>query len=223
MLLELPSILKAADLNRIVSIISAGHFVNGTGTAAGSALQVKRNLQLDPKSAECLEAGDYLLDKLRSDALFEAATMPARVTPPKFSRYSDGMQYGNHLDSPLMGGTTRLRTDIAVTVFLADPQCYEGGELSIETGYGTQRIKGAAGSCVIYPANTFHRVEPVTAGERVVAFFWIQSIVRDAEKRRIAYDLANVTEFLDPGNARLPHVELLRKCRANLTRMWAET
>jgi len=191
-------------------------------TASGSAVQVKSNEQLDVQTDLARQAGQLLIDKLRTNPLFEAATLPARIVPPRFSRYRTGMRYGDHLDAPLMTGLPPLRTDIAVTVFLTDPGGYAGGELVIDTDYGVQRFKGGAGDCVIYPAHMFHRVEFVSAGERIVAFFWIQSLVREPARRRILFDLAGVTEFLDQTSPSGAHIETLRRCHANLIRMWAD-
>jgi PKHD-type hydroxylase len=204
-------------------MISAGEFVPGARTAAGSAAQVKNNEQLHAQSDIARQAGQLLIEKLRQSAVFEAATLPARIVPPRFSRYQTGMCYGYHLDAPLMGSLPPVRTDIAVTVSLTEPGNYDGGELIIDTDYGTQRFKGGPGDCIIYPAHLFHRVEEVSRGERVVGFFWIQSLVRDPEQRRMLFDLAGVIEFLDQTSPPGQYVETLRRCSANLIRMWAHT
>src|SRR5829696_8507357 len=180
MLVRICDVLDADDLDAIRAETARGDFVSGAATAAGSAAEVKHNLQLPVGSDAASTAGGRLLDRLRSNPIFEAAALPRRISPPRFSRYEAGMRYGDHLDGPLMGGDAALmRTDVAVTVFLSDPQSYDGGELVIDTDSGIQRCKGAAGDCVVYPASTFHRVESVTRGVRLAAFLWVQSLVRD--------------------------------------------
>jgi PKHD-type hydroxylase len=222
MLLKIAKVIDADMVSTLREMISGGEFVSGLKTAAGSAAQVKDNEQLDVQSDVAQQAGQLLIDKLRQNPVFKAATLPARVLPPRFSRYQPGMRYGDHLDAPLMLDLPPLRTDIAVTIFLADPSSYDGGELAIDTDYGIQHFKGGAGDCIIYPADTVHRVEPVSRGERIVSFFWIQSLVRDPEKRRILFDLAGVIEFLDQTSRPGLHVETLRRCNVNLIRMWAD-
>jgi PKHD-type hydroxylase len=202
-------------------MISAGPFVLGSLTAAGSAARVKNNEQLDVNSEIAQQAGQLLIDTLRTNPVFEAATLPARIVSPRFSRCGPGMGYGDHLDAPLMARLPPIRTDIAVTVFLAEPNSYDGGELTIHTDYGTHRFKGSAGDCIVYPAHMLHRVEVVSRGERIVSFFWIQSVVRDPEQRRILFDLAEAVEALDRASQPGLDVETLRRCRANLIRMWA--
>jgi PKHD-type hydroxylase len=223
MLIELRNAISEDVAKELVAMTSAARFVSGLATAAGSAAQVKHNVQLDVNSDLSQQAGGYLLKKLRENVLFEAATLPARVVPPRFSRYYPGMRYGDHLDAPLMGDLPPLRTDIAVTVFLADPATYDGGELVIDTDYGIQRVKGGFGDCVIYPANTIHRVEEVTRGERAVGFLWIQSLVRDPAKRKILFDLIGTAEYLDHTTRGGHHVDVLRRTHSNLIRMWAES
>lgn len=222
MLLELANVLDATTVRALLDMICPAEFVSGVQTAVGTAARIKSNEQLDVDAEVTRQAGALLLDTLRQNPLFEAATLPAHIVPPRFSRYRAGMRYGDHLDAPLMGGLPPVRTDIAVTVFLADPATYAGGELTIDTDYGVQRFKGGAGDCVIYPAHMFHRVERVDSGERIVGFFWIQSLVRDPARRKILFDLSGVTEFLDQTASPAGHIELLRRCSANLTRMWAD-
>jgi PKHD-type hydroxylase len=222
MLLEIAKVIDRDTVNALVDLISAGEFVSGLTTAAGSAARVKSNEQLDAQTDVARQAGQLLIEKLRQNPVFEAATLPARIVPPRFSRYRAGMRYGDHLDAPLIAGLPPLRTDIAITVFLADPSSYAGGELAIDADCGVQRFKGGAGDCVIYPAHMVHRVEPVGDGERIVSFFWIQSLIRDPARRRILFDLAGVTEFLDQTSPPGAHIETLRRCNANLIRMWAD-
>jgi len=138
-------------------------------------------------------------------------------------RYDAGMSYGDHLDLPLMGTANgAIRTDISATVFLSDSADYEGGELVFASDYGTHRVRGKAGEAVLYPASTLHRVEPVLRGTRLVAITWIQSLVRDAAKRKIVFDLAQVATALDATGTNDEHARCLRQSQFNLLRMWAE-
>lgn len=221
MILEMSQVISKQMVEKLLDLVMAGELVSGLKTAVGSASRVKHNQQLEDESDHARLGGELLVEALRSNPIFEAATLPAQIVPPRFSVYRPGMRYGNHLDAPLMGEGRTVRTDLAITVFLADPKTYEGGELVIDTDHGIQRIKGGLGDCVIYPANTFHRVEQVIRGERIVAFLWIQSLVRDPAKRKILFDLTGVTEFLDQTTPHGLHIEQLRRCLANLTRMWA--
>jgi PKHD-type hydroxylase len=221
MVLEIPNVVDRETVDRLMTMIAGGSFVPGSRTAAGAAARVKNNEQLDVHSEPAQQAGTLLIDTLRANPVFEAATLPARIVAPRFSRCGPGMGYGDHLDAPLMSDLPPIRTDIAVTVFLADAANYDGGELTIHTDYGPHRFKGSAGHCVVYPADMVHRVEPVTRGERIVSFFWIQSLVRDPERRRILFDLAEAVECIDGGADPRMNLETLRRCHANLIRMWA--
>jgi PKHD-type hydroxylase len=221
MVLEIPNVVDRETVDRLLTMIAGGSFVSGSRTAAGAAARVKNNEQLDVHSETAQQAGTLLIATLRANPVFEAATLPARIVAPRFSRCGPGMGYGDHLDAPLMSDLPPIRTDIAVTVFLADAANYDGGELTIHTDYGPHRFTGGAGHCVVYPADMLHRVEVVTRGERIVSFFWIQSLVRDPERRRILFDLADAVECLDGAAHPRIDVERLRRCHANLIRMWA--
>lgn len=221
MLLELKQVIDIPTVGRLRELIAAGPFVPGSESARGTAAGVKNNRQLDRHCDAARCAGQLVIDSLRQNPVFEAATWPDRIVPPRFSCYGPGMTYGDHLDAPVMTDTFPTRTDIAVTLFLTDSASYDGGELAIHTDYGVQSFKGDAGDCVIYPADSLHRVEPVRRGERIVSFFWIQSLIRDPAKRRILFDLAGVLEHLDRTSPPGTHLEILRRSNANLIRMWA--
>ena len=218
MLIELQNVIDKECVKQLVTLIDRGPVEPGTKTAAGPAADVKNNLQLIASSETAREARELLLSKLQSDAMFAAATFPAKFAPPRFSRYDVGMSYGEHLDSPVMGST---RVDISVTLFLNDQTEYDGGDLVIDTGYGIKTIRGNAGDCVIYPSNTHHRVAEVTRGARYAAIVWIQSMVRDPARRRILYDMGRAVRNLDLFSKPNPQIEIIRRCHANLIRMWA--
>jgi PKHD-type hydroxylase len=222
MLVVLPKVVPADKLGQVRDVVRAGSFVSGKGSAAGSASRVKNNLQLAQESVEARAAGQILVTALRAHAAFQAASYPAAMTTPAICKYEPGMAYGDHVDSPLMGRTPLLRCDIAVTVALSDGASYEGGELVIDVDGMPQRFKGDAGDCILYPADTLHRVEPVTNGERLVAVFWIQSLIRTPGHRRILFDMSEVLEHLDR-NAPGPHAEKLRRTYLNLIRLWSDS
>lgn len=223
MLLPIPKVVPPDHLGPIHSAIATGTFVSGKTSAVGSAARVKNNLQLPIQSDEARRGSQLLLAALRANATFQAGSFPAAMTTPCFCKYGPGMSYGDHIDSPLMGGTPLLRCDIAVTVSLSDGSSYDGGELVIDVAGVPQRWKGDAGDALLYPADTLHRVEPVTRGERIVAVFWIQSLIREPGNRRILFDLAEVLEHLDRNSSPGPHIEKLRRSYINLVRLWSDS
>jgi len=223
MLLPIPKVVREDQLGPLRSAILAGEFVSGKSSAVGSAARVKNNLQLPTQTDQARKGSQLLIAALRSNTTFQSATYPAAMTTPAFCKYQRGMSYGDHIDSPLMGSTPLLRCDIAVTVCLSDSSSYEGGELVIDVAGVPKRWKGDAGDCIVYPADTLHRVEAVTKGERVVAVFWIQSLIRDPAQRRILFDLAEALEHLDRHVPAGPHIENVRRSYINLIRLWSDS
>lgn len=212
---------SAGVLARIREAIAGGSFIAGRETAVGGAARLKHNLQLAPDSTAAAKAAELLVGALQGNAAFQAATWADAMMTPLFARYEPGMSYGNHIDGALMGEAPMLlRCDIAVTVALADGSTYEGGELVIDAAGVSSAWKGKAGDAIVYPADTLHRVSPVTRGVREVAVFWIQSLVRDAGRRRILYDLKSALDVLDVSPQPPPHVDALRRSYFNLIRMW---
>ncbi|MBC8132421.1 MAG: Fe2+-dependent dioxygenase [Deltaproteobacteria bacterium] len=203
-------------------MLRGGPYVSGRGTAVGGAARLKNNVQLAPSSPAAEQAAQVLVAALNDSAAFQAATWIDAMMTPLFCRYEPGMTYGDHIDAAIMGEPPNLvRCDIAVTVCLSDASSYDGGELVIDAAGVAGRWKGNAGDCVIYPAGTLHRVEPVTRGARDVAVLWIQSLVRDPGQRRILFDLTTVLEQLDRSGTPGPQIEALRRSYFNLVRMWA--
>lgn len=226
MLTVIEKVLDAAALVDYRGRLASAEWEDGRRTASGPALEVKANLQLGAESALAEALGRDLLARLGRHPEFLSAALPARIYPPRFNCYREGGHYGAHVDAsimrdPLSGRT--LRTDLSATLFLADPDDYDGGELEIETGFGTQPVKLAAGDMVLYPATSLHRVSPVTRGQRHAAFFWIQSLVREAEKRRTLYELDLSIRQLTGGHAADPALTRLTGVYHNLLRDWAET
>lgn len=227
MLLKIPQILDAAGVARAQNLMAAAPWVDGRTTAGAQAAQVKNNQQLQPGSEPHRELQALVLQALDRHPLFFSATLPKRVLPPLFNRYAGTANtYGDHVDQAiryLPGGTQRVRTDISCTLFLADPVDYDGGELVIADTYGEQRVKLAAGDMVIYPGTSVHRVEPVTRGARLASFFWIESMVRGDDQRRLLYEMDMSLMKLRGEMGETPELVQLTGTYHNLLRMWADT
>lgn len=222
-------ILCIGDLldNQTISAIQAAlvdtSFLDGRQTAGWHARLVKDNEQADGRSPGVQRIKAQIESVLAANPLFQMASRPKRLSPIIISRYRSGMHYGNHVDDPLMGGGDgRLRTDLSFTLFLSDPSSYEGGELVTDTTAGEQSWKLAAGSLVLYPSSTLHRVEPVTTGVRLAAVGWIQSLIRDPAHREILFDLDTVRRQLFERDGKSREFDLITKSLANLQRQWVE-
>ena len=194
--------------------------MDGKLTAGWHARTVKQNLQAAVGDPAMSEAGRLVGEALGRSELFRSAALPRRIRPPLLSRYEPGMTYGTHIDDAVMA--SELRADLSLTLFLESPESYEGGALVIESTGGEQSFKLPAGAAILYPANTLHRVEPVTLGARHVALTWIQSMVRDADKREILFDLDAVRRSSFRASGKTHEFDLLAKSYANLLRLWAE-
>jgi len=222
MLLEIERVLSPDDLTALRAVLARAEFTSGKATAKGDAERVKHNLELPRTSVAAKEAGAIVLRCFRDHPIADAAAAPKAILPPMFNRFDPGMSYGNHLDWPL-ASDPQLRCDISVTIFLSDPSDYDGGELVIETDYGARACKGSAGDCVLYPSSMLHRIEPVTRGSRLAAVFWIQSLVRNPDCRRILFDLWSVSSATDLANKGGALSARLRRSYCNLLRMWSES
>lgn len=217
------NVLTTNEIDRLQAIFDASdNFIDGRKTAGRRAKRVKNNQQLDAGSDDLTEAQTIILTALNRNPTFRRLAVPKRIAPPLISRYGTGMSYGLHVDDAMMSGGT-LRSDISLTVFLNDPDQYEGGELIIHSGgsAGTM-VKGKAGSAVIYAANTLHRVAEVTSGERRVAVSWCQSLVRGAEQRAILADMAKVRDLLFSTAPDAEETDAAARSYSNLLRLWAE-
>jgi PKHD-type hydroxylase len=219
MIMQIENVLTAnavAELREALQA-EASAFKPGAATAGWHARDVKRNEQAAGPAA--IKAVKDVQAALLANSVFKAVARPKQLTGWLVSRYGPGMEYGLHIDDALMGG---IRTDLSFTVFVAEPGSYEGGELLIEGNDGTSSIKLPAGSAVVYPTTSLHRVAPVTAGERLVVVGWVRSYIRNGEQREILFDLDHsVTQLREAGAAR-PILDRILKTRANLMRMWAE-
>jgi PKHD-type hydroxylase len=226
MLIQIPEVLAPAELAEVRRLVEGAEWVDGNVTSGAQAALAKRNRQLPEDSSAAKRAGEIVLDALGRSSLFMAAALPAKVWPPLFNRYGGGEQFGVHVDNAVRvkrGGVERLRSDLSATLFLTDPESYEGGELTVEDTYGTHSVKLAAGDLILYPASSLHHVTPVTSGERVASFFWIQSMIRDDTQRRVLFDLDVAVQRLaaEVGQAHASVVALTGTYH-NLLRMWAE-
>ena len=219
MLLTIGQILADGELAQIQATVARLRYEDGRATAGWHAARVKKNMQA--RTSVTLDLlREQLAKALRAHPVFEAAVRPKLLTPLMISRTAVGGHYGSHVDSALMGG---LRTDVSFTLFLSDPASYTGGELVIESANGEDGYKPPAGTVVVYPSTALHRVEPVAAGERYAAIGWAQSLVRDAAKRELLFDLETATRRLFEAQGKTAHFDLLAKTSANLLRMWADT
>jgi PKHD-type hydroxylase len=226
MLITIPHILNNDEIQQFRQNLQAAVWQEGKLTAGSLAANVKHNQQVDEHSENAISLGNYILKKLGNHPLFISAAMPHRIYPPKFNRYVQGEYYGTHVDGaimPVSGSSVILRSDISATLFLSEPDEYEGGELMIETPFGAQEVKLQAGDMVLYPSSSLHQVAAVTQGVRLCAFFWIQSLVRDEGKRTLLFDLDQSIQALSMTRKK-DDAEILRLSSVyhNLVRQWAE-
>src|SRR5277367_6402384 len=188
MFLPIPGVLNEEQLATVRASLNGEQapWVDGRVSAGHQGMLVKNNQQLDEASAMARELGHFVLTQLERHALFISAVLPNKVYPPMFNRYGEGMQFGTHVDGTVRmipGSGQKLRTDLSATLFLAEPQSYDGGELVVESDFGSQSAKYAAGDLVVYSASLRHRVNAITHGERLASVFWIQSLIREDTRR----------------------------------------
>src|SRR3546814_257493 len=199
MLIAVPDLLSSAEVADIRAIIDAAEWVDGNATSGHQSALAKQNEQLPEDSEAATQAGRLILEALGRSPLFFASALPLKIYPPLFNRYGVGQLFDTHVDNAIRlkrGSDFRIRSDLSITVFLEATEHYDGGELLIEDHYGVQRVKLPAGHAVVYPSSSLHRVTPITRGQRVASFFWLQSMVRDAEKRRTLFDLDRAVQRL---------------------------
>ena len=227
MLLQIPEVLTKEQVLQFRQAMDQAEWIDGNATSGEQSALAKRNMQLQEGSPLARQLGDLIQDALGANALFFSAALPLKVYPPLFNRYASGETFGVHVDNAirhLRGTSFRIRSDLSATLFLAEPDEYDGGELVIEDTYGTQSIKLPAGHMVLYPATSLHRVTPVTRGARVASFFWIQSMVRDGEARTLLFQLDQAIQALvmEHGHGHA-QVIALTGIYHNLMRRWAES
>ncbi len=216
------NVLNKKQLQRINALYDTAEFADGKETATGGAKEIKENEQMKV-SEELQEINTIIQDALNNHLSFKSAVLPLRMREVRLSKYSKGMYYGQHMDSPIMGSDeNRMRSDVSVTVFLSSPEAYAGGELMISTSLGEQAFKLNAGDIIAYPSTTLHRVAPVTGGERRVAIMWIQSLVKDPLQRETLFDMDKIRRKLITLAPDSDEVELANKVYTNLVRRWSE-
>ncbi|QUT05979.1 Fe2+-dependent dioxygenase [Sphingobium phenoxybenzoativorans] len=226
MMIPIPGLLDAEGVARVRALIDTAQWVDGNVTSGFQSALAKRNLQLPEDSAEAQQAAQIVFDAVSRNALFIAAALPLRVFPPLFNSYGGGQAFDTHVDNAIRiqkGTGFRVRSDLSATLFLEDPDDYDGGELTVETNFGVQQVKLPAGDMILYPASSLHRVEPVTRGRRVASFFWIQSMVRDDSQRQTLFDLDSAIQAVAATQGQgAPEVIKLTGVYHNLLRRWAD-
>jgi PKHD-type hydroxylase len=225
MIVQVPNVLNAEQIVHCREVMNRAAWIDGRVTAGYQSAVVKHNRQLPENSPEARELGEMIVAALERAPLFITAALPHRVFPPLFNRYEIGETFGAHLDNSIRqipGTPYRIRTDISATLFLSALEDYDGGELVVDDVYGAHTVKLPAGDMVVYPASSLHHVNPVTRGERLASFFWVQSMVRDDGARTVLFDLDMA---INKVNQAIPHhgaVVELTNCYHNLLRRFAE-
>jgi len=222
MLTRLTDVLDSAQLEDVRKLMSGGRFVDGVLSAGRAAQRVKNNQELSADERLMRQLNNLVMGGLVRHPVYRSAAMPLKVAAPYYARYTTGMSYGDHVDDPVMGQGDLYRSDISVTIFLSSPDDYDGGELVIQTPFGEQRVKLPAGDAVIYPSSTRHRVTEIIRGERIVAVSWIQSMIRDPDKRALLHELNLAREKLLLEKPDAEETARVNHAYINLVRMWSE-
>ncbi|NER80569.1 MAG: Fe2+-dependent dioxygenase [Leptolyngbya sp. SIO1D8] len=223
MILCIGNVLTPDELKLITAKLRETEFIDGKATAGWHARLVKNNTQLPQKSPVLEELRSRINKAIQRNPLFQMAVRPKRIHPLLVSRYEVGMAYGTHTDDALMNRQKQvMRSDVSFTLFLNEPETYQGGELIIESAQGEQDYKLSAGAMIVYPSSTLHRVEAVTQGMRLAAVSWVQSLVRDPHEREILFDLDTARQSLFEQSGKTREFDLLSKTHANLLRKWAD-
>jgi PKHD-type hydroxylase len=228
MMLAIPEVLTRDQVAALRGdlLTAEESWVDGRSSAGWQGAPVKRNQQIDERSEIAARAGSLILSALETNPAFISAALPNRVYPPMFNRYGEGMTFGAHVDGgvrldPRTGA--KLRTDLSATLFLSDPCDYDGGELEVADTYGVHAVKLNAGDLILYPASSLHQVTPITRGERLASFFWIQSLVREDARRALLYEMDGAIQTLNRTGADEGARRTLVGCYHNLLRDWSDT
>ena len=222
MLITIEGVLSPEEVAAARAFMAQGEFKDGKLSAGKMAEGVKHKQELDQSSDIFKRLNSVVLNRLIRHPHYQAAALPNKLTAPFYSKYTQGMHYGAHVDDPLMGSGPYLRTDVATTLYLSDPETYEGGETCVMTDFGEQRIKLSAGSAVVYPSSSLHYVSEIKSGERLALILWAQSSVREPAKRALLYDLWQSRESLLAAQPSSKDTRRIDHVYANLVRMWAE-
>jgi len=225
MIIAIPDVLNPEQVAAARQQLDAADWVDGRVTAGHQAARSKDNMQLPEDSPLARKLGETIVAALERNPLFVTASLPQRIFPPMFNRYQSGHSFGLHVDNAvrqIRGTPHRIRTDLSATLFLSRPDEYDGGELMVEDNYGPQSIKLPPGHMVLYPASSLHKVQPITRGARVAAFFWIQSMVRGDNERALLFDMDLAIQQLHRDTPEHPSIVQLTGVYHNLLRRWAE-
>lgn len=225
MMLHIPGVLTHEQVTTMRARMRESEWIDGRASVGSQGAQVKRNRQLAEGSPLALELGQLVSAALMANPLFFSATLPLRILPPYFNSYAGGEHYGPHVDGAIRAsrGAAAVRSDVSCTVFLSEPEEYDGGELTVIDTYGAHEVKLPAGDAIIYPSTSIHEVRPVTRGERVASFLWVQSMVRDDWRRSMLYELDANIQSLRGKHGDTPELVGLTGHYHNLLRQWAET
>jgi PKHD-type hydroxylase len=225
MLIQIPDVLNAEQVAHARRLLDSATWVDGRVTAGHQSAKAKDNMQLAEQDPVAKQLGDQILGALQRNPLFVSAALPLKVFPPLFNRYRGGEAFGNHVDNAIRYSATtgqRFRTDLSATLFLAEPEEYDGGELAVEDAYGVHSVKLPAGHMILYPSTSLHHVKPVTRGARLASFFWLQSMVRDDGQRTLLFDLDTAIQRLTVDLPDHPAAIQLTAVYHNLLRRWAD-
>jgi PKHD-type hydroxylase len=225
MIVTIPNLLTPEEVQRGKALLDAAEWVDGKVTAGHQSAKSKNNSQIPEGHPAAVEVGEMILKALEKNALFISSALPSKVFPPLFNRYSGGQEFGMHVDNAIRqvpGTPFRIRTDLSATLFFNEPDTYEGGELCIEDVFGVKNIKLPAGHMVLYPSTSLHYVTPVTQGERLCSFFWMQSMIRKDSQRTLLFDLDMIIQNIAQTQPNSPHPIQLTGVYHNLLREWAE-
>lgn len=223
MLVTIPKVLNSEDISVIADLMATANFHQGTASAGSEAIRVKNNHEMHISEVETQRLNNLVMGKLVQNPTYIAAAFAKRIAAPFYAKYTEGMHYGNHIDDPVMGpANQRYRTDVSITIFLNNPDAYDGGELIISTAFGEQKVKLNAGDVVMYPSSSTHQVAEVTRGERLVAVTWLQSTIRDPAKREILYNLSQARETMIKTVPESAELEQVSNSYVNLLRMWSD-
>ncbi|WP_153789295.1 Fe2+-dependent dioxygenase [Pseudomonas sp. EMN2] len=226
MLVQIENLFSADELRGLRQQLLAQPWVDGKATAGVQSAQAKHNRQLDEDDPVARQLGGLILQRLSDNPLFMSAALPKRIYPPLFNRYGAGEGFGYHIDNAIRGikgVRERVRTDLSATLFLAEPDSYDGGELVVRDTFGERQVKLPAGHLVLYPGSSVHRVAPVTRGERLAAFFWIESLVREDSQRSLLLDMDVAIQRLTAQQADAGSLLELTGVYHNLLRRWGDT
>jgi len=226
MLITIPDILSNQEIADIRATLDAAEWQDGRATAGTQSAEIKRNEQIPLNSPILPDLQARIVRALMAHPTWVSAALPAQILPPMFNRYAGGQTFGVHVDNAIRvipGEGRQIRTDVSCTIFLCDPEDYDGGDLIIEGHYGAQSVKLPAGHAVVYPSTSLHEVTPVTRGARVASFFWVQSMIRDAQKREMLFDLDKSIQSVSASlGSNAPDAVRLTGIYHNLLRKWAE-